>query len=120
MTDEHIQMYIEEFLSDNNLQDTDKLTMQDLIALARRFINVVEANGHSFIGIDGWLQWIYGCLLQSWHNLPKHPDSPELTAASKRIEDFRAFAKSFLHFDYSEGTFTDSSAQAKDPENENK
>ena len=113
MTDEHIKIYIEDFMTERGLKEGDNLTESDLMEFAKLFIRVVDANGKVFLGVDSWLMWIHGCLLQKSYKLSlKHPwekvkDVPELVAAHNAIEEFERFATLYLGFDYDKGAWID-------------
>ena len=102
---------IDEFLAEKQIQDLKELTKSDLVDIAERFFGLFEAHGHLFLGLDSFLQYKYGCLLEKWFNEAKNHEGkkvnevPELVSLSKDIDDFRAFTKKFLGFDYSKGTF---------------
>ena len=113
MTDEHIKLYIEEFMAERGIKEGDNLTENDLMEFAKLFLGVVDVNSKVFLGVGGWLMWIHGCLLQRFYNLTKeHPwkkvkDVPELMAAHNAIDEFERFVTLYLGFDYNKGAWID-------------
>ena len=113
MTDEHIKLYIEEFMAERGIKEGDNLTESDLMEFARLFLGVVDVNDRVFLGVDGWLMWIHGCLLNVWFDLAKHHEGEkisevqELVAMGKILDEFLEFSRVYLGFDYKEGAFID-------------
>lgn len=116
MTDEHIKLWVEEYLDEKGISNSMPimaLSTNDLVELAKRFVSVVEVNGRIFIGIDGWLQWLFACLLERWFNVAKNHEGevwselPELVSLNEKIETFKSFAKEYLGFEYKEGIFVE-------------
>ena len=108
MTDEHIKLYINEFMDERGIKEGDDLHESDLIEFAKLFLGVVDVNDRVFLGVGSWLMWIHGCLLEVWFDMMKHhegekiSDVPELVAVGKMIEEFREFCRVYLGFDYKE------------------
>ena len=113
MTDEHIKLYINEFMDERGIKEGDDLHESDLIEFAKLFLGVVDVNDRVFLGVGSWLMWIHGCLLEVWfdmmklHEGEKISDVPELIAAGKMIDEFREFCRVYLGFDYKDGEFID-------------
>lgn len=113
MKDEHIKVYIEDFMAERGIKEGDNLTESDLIEFAKLFLGVVDVNDRVFMGVGSWLMWIHGCLLEVWFGMAKHhegekiSDVPELVAVGKMIDEFQEFSRVYLGFDYKEGEFID-------------
>lgn len=84
----------------------------DLIAdIAGDFFGMVEVRGKVYCDIGEFLQNIYGCLLQAWHEeAKKHKgvkssDVPELVAKFNEIDEFLKYTKKYLGFEEINGGF---------------
>ena len=84
----------------------------DLIAdIAGDFFNMVEVRGRVYCGIEGFLQHIYGCLLQIWmeeakkHEGVNYSDVPEFVAKLNEIDNFLKYTKKYLGFEEINGGF---------------
>ncbi len=84
----------------------------DLIAdIAGDFFGMIEVRGRVHYGVGGFLQYIYGCLLQMWkeeakkHKEVKCSDVPELVAKSNEIDNFLKYTKKYLGFEEINGGF---------------
>ena len=84
----------------------------DLIAdIAGDFFGMVEVREKVYCGIGGFLQNIYGCLMQTWyeeakkHKGVKCSDVPELVAKFNEIDEFLKYTKKYLGFEEINGGF---------------
>lgn len=86
----------------------------DLIAdIAGDFFNMVEVRGKVYYGVGGFLQNIYGRLLQAWHEEAKKYEGvkcsnvPELVTKFNEIDEFLEYTKKYLGFKEEQGGFKD-------------
>ena len=110
MEKEYFRQNIISELKDSGLSPDDMPV--DLIAdIAGNFFNMVEVRGRVYCGVGGFLQHIYGCLLQIWmeeakkHEGVKCSDVPELVAKLNEIEKFLEYTKKYLGFEENNGGF---------------
>ena len=84
----------------------------DLIAdIASDFFGMIEVRESVYCGIAGFLQHIYGCLLQTWHEEAKKHENvkcsevPELVVKFNEIDNFLKYTKKYLGFEEINGGF---------------
>ena len=100
-------------LNRKGIQDLKDATIDDVAEIASEFFGMIEVRGHVFIGINGFLQHVYGCLLDKWfkeakkHKGVKCADVPELVSMQKEIDGFVEYTKRFLGFEYVDGSFVE-------------
>ena len=115
-TKEYISFLVKDFLQRKGLvQDgilkQDCITEDVLEEMAQEFLELVPVGDTYFNGIGGWLQWLFGCLLQKWfkeskkYPFEKPNDIPELVTMSNDIEEFERFTKKYLGFEQIDGGF---------------
>ena len=98
-------------LNRKGIQDVKDATIDDVASIASEFFGMIEVRGHVFYGINGYLQYLYGCMLDKWfkeakkHEGVKCADVPELVSMQKEIDGFLEYTKEFLGFEYADGTF---------------
>lgn len=72
---------------------------------------MIEVHGSVYCGIEGYLQYVYGCMLSKWlneaikHDGMKVSDVPELVAMKKEIDTFLEYTEKFLGFKEVDGGF---------------
>lgn len=105
---EYIKFHIEDFLHQHELSTTDShviISREELSELCEVFLDFLLIDNEQFLGVESWLQWIYGCLLQKFFNESKKhvgvrmSDVPELMAIHNDIEEFKILTKKYLKID---------------------
>lgn len=115
-TKEYVSFLVKDFLQRKGLVrygvlKQDCITEDVLEEMAQEFLELVPVGDTYFNGIGGWLQWVFGCLLQKWFKeSKKYPfenlnDIPELVTMSNDIEEFERFTKKYLGFEQINGGF---------------
>ena len=98
-------------LNRKGIHDLKEATIDDIASIAGEFFGMIEVQGHVFFGINGYLQYIYACMLDKWFKeIKKHEgvncsDVPELVSIQQEIDGFLEYTKKFLGFTYVEGSF---------------
>ena len=109
-----------DYFKDSVISEIEKRGMSqddlpiDLMAdIASEFFNMIQVKGFTFCGIEGYLMYIYGCLLQRWNEEAKKyaeeklSDVPELVAIQKDIDEFLEYTKKYLGFEEERGGFVE-------------
>lgn len=100
-------------LNRKGIQDLKDATIDDVASIASEFFGMIEVRGHVFCSIDGYLQNIYGCMLDKWlkeskkYKVAKCSDVPELVSIQKETDEFLEYTKRFLGFEYVDGNFVE-------------
>ena len=100
-------------LNRKGIQDVKDAKIDDVASIASEFFGMIEVRGHIFFGINGYLQYVYGCLLDKWfkeaknHEGVKCSDVPELVSIQKETDEFLEYTKRFLGFEYVDGNFVE-------------
>lgn len=103
---------------------SDDMPINLIADIAGDFFGMVEVSGIVYYGIGGFLQHIYGCLLQAWieeakkHEGVKCSDVPELVAKLNEIDSFKKYTKKYLGFEEINGSFKEVKEKQSD-EHEN-
>jgi len=111
----YINFHVKDFLASrgiptDNLQEIH-ISMEQLNELSEIFLDFLFIGDRQFLGVDGWLQWIYGCLLERFYqsckkyNGVKVSQVPELSELYRNIEDFKVFTEKYLGYKYVDGKF---------------
>lgn len=106
-------------LNRKGIQDLKDATIDDVASIASEFFGMIEVRGHVFCSIDGYLQNIYGCMLDKWlkeskkYKVAKCSDVPELVSMQKEIDEFLDYTKRFLGFEYADGSFKELAKSVK-------
>lgn len=112
---EYINFHVKDFLagmgvSTDNLQEIH-ISMGQLNELSEMFLDFLLVGDRQFLGVDGWLQWIYGCLLERFYqSCKKYKDVkvsqvPELRELYRNIDEFKVFTEKYLGYKYVDGEF---------------
>ena len=89
----------------------DDMLINLIVDIVGDFFGMVEVGGIVYCGIGGFLQHIYGCLLQTWREEAKKyegvkcSDVPELVAKFNEIDNFKKYTKKYLGFEEINGSF---------------
>jgi len=98
------------FLDENNITigengELQGLTIEKLHEVSMDFLDSVVVGNDRYIGVDGYLQYIFSVLLDKAIKAPK--DSEEFNKASKELEEFKYYCKKYLGFEQKYGGFID-------------
>lgn len=99
MNKAQISIWIDEFLKDNSLENIKDLDRSNLIKLCERFSNTIIIKDKTFLGLDGFLTYKLGILL---NKAVKNSNDEE---SVKDVEDFLNYTKKFLGFKEDKGGF---------------
>lgn len=99
MNKAQISIWIDEFLKDNSLENIKDLDRSNLIELCERFSNTIIIKDKTFLGLDGFLTYKFGILL---NKAVKNPNDEE---SVKDVENFLNYTKKFLGFKEDNGGF---------------
>jgi len=112
---EYINFHVKDFLASRGIS-TDNLkeihiSMEQLNEMSEMFLDFLFIGDKQFLGVDGWLQWIYGCLLERFYqsckkyNDVKVSEVPELQELYRNIDEFTFFAEKYLGYKCVDGGF---------------
>lgn len=109
---EYVKFQLYDFIRENKLEFNER-ELSALLEFSEYMLEMVCANGQYHLGVAGWLQWKYACLLERFfqeskkHNGKRISEVPELKSISNDICEFLAFTKKHLGFEEKDGGFVE-------------